>query len=94
MITNFTKEEAIDYCTKHNINLLKSNINFRHEGAIFKLFSVSEDLLLHYVVEGLEVADDYIITPHELLVRESNEVLLDTSEVRMISTHYVDLSEE
>lgn len=94
MHEKFTKEEAIEYCKKHNINLLKSDINYLEPNAVFKLFSVSEDLLMHYIVEGIEEADEYIITPKEILVRKSEFVLLDTSEVRMIANEYVNLTEE
>lgn len=91
MAEKFSKEEAIRYCKNHHVNVLKSDRSFIEAEAVFKLFSVSEDLLMHYIVEGLEDADEKIITTEELILRKVDYVWLDTSEIRMIAGEYVNI---
>lgn len=91
MAEKFSKEEAIKYCRSHQVNILKSNLSFSHEDAVFKLFSVSEELLMHYIIESLHDTDEKIITPEELILRKVEYVWLDTSEIRMIAREYISL---
>lgn len=91
MAEKFSREEAIKYCKNHQVNVLKSNLSFLQEEAVFKLFSVSEELLMHYIVESLQDTDEKIITPEELILRKVDYVWLDTSEIRMIARKYISL---
>ena len=87
----FNVSQAIEFCKNSNVNMLVTDFNFLEKDAVFKLYSVSEDLIMHYVVEGADNSDNRIIGPAELQKRQEDLVNLDTSKIHIISDKYVDV---
>ena len=88
MVKKFNTVEAIEYCKNSNVNMLVADKHFKDETAVFKLYSVSEDLIMHYLVEGLEPKDDRIISVDEIAERNSEVIFIDTSEIKIINGEY------
>lgn len=91
MIEKFTKAEAIEYCKKHDVNLLLSDINWLEENAVFRIFLVEDDLMMHYLEDSAEDPDTNFITPFDLEIRGLDVVYLDTSERKTVSGEYQNL---
>lgn len=87
----FNVPQAIEFCKNSNVNMLVTDSNFLEKEAVFKLYSVSEDLIMHYVVEGVDNSDNRIIAPEELQKRQDDLVYLDTSKIHLISDKFVEV---
>lgn len=90
MIKKFNRINALEYCKNSDVNMLVADKDYSDPSAVFKLYSVSEDLLMHYFDAGQPLeSDKRIISPEQLEQISSPVIFLDTSEIIVINGQYL-----
>jgi hypothetical protein len=84
MNQTFSLESALDYCEIHKINMLFTEQNYLDENAVFKLYSVKEDLLIQIMIKAHNGNFRKTILPVEILRRNYDAVIFDISSIKKL----------
>ncbi len=80
----FSLELALDYCKAHNVNMLFTEQDYLEEHAVFKPYTVKEELLVQIMIKSHNEKIRKNILPVEILRRKCDFIILDISEVKQL----------
>ena len=80
----FSLELALDYCKANNVNMLFTEQDYLEEHAVFKPYTVKEELLVQIMIKSHNEKIRKNILPVEILRRKCDFIILDISEVKQL----------